>query len=203
LGCPVVSVSFRDVERILADRVVSVDHTTMSRWKQRYAPEIEKRVLPHLRMTNGSWRVDETYIKVKGRWTYLYRAVDSRGQTIDFLISARRDAAAARRFFRKALKQRHIVRPPSARGASTRIVCAEKFLWHPRQANLDRPLRVGGRTVRLQALNSRDFLMAAENFPRVIPVNRPKISCVDQVRMTSGHRISSRARAAWRSAHGG
>jgi transposase, IS6 family len=62
-------------------------------------------------MTNGSWRVDETYVKVKGRWTYLYRAVDSRGQTVDFLLSARRDAAAARRFFRKALKQQHTVTP--------------------------------------------------------------------------------------------
>lgn len=104
-------VSFRDVERMLADRGVSVNHTTVSRWTQRYTPEIEKRVRPHLRMTNGSWRVDETYIKVKGRWTYLYRAIDSRGQTVDFLLSAKRDAAAARRFFRKALKQRHTVTP--------------------------------------------------------------------------------------------
>lgn len=104
-------ISYRDLERMLADRGVSVDHTTVSRWTQRYAPEIEKRVRPNLRMTNGSWRVDETYIKVKGRWTYLYRAVDSRGQTVDFLLSARRDAAAARRFFRKALKQQHTVRP--------------------------------------------------------------------------------------------
>src|SRR5208282_4175900 len=70
-----------------------------------------KRTRPHLQMTNGSWRVDETYIKVKGRWTYLYRAVDSRGQTIDFLLSGKRDAATARRFFRKALKQSHTVRP--------------------------------------------------------------------------------------------
>ena len=71
----------------------------------------DKRMRPHLQMTNGSWRVDETYIKVKGRWTYLYRAVDSRGKTIDFLLSSKRDAAAARRFFRKALKQPHTVRP--------------------------------------------------------------------------------------------
>ena len=62
--------------------------------------DLEKRLRPHLRPTNGSWRVDETYVKVKGRWTYLYRAVDSRGQTIDFLLSAKRDAAAAKRFFR-------------------------------------------------------------------------------------------------------
>ena len=75
-------------------------------------------VRPHLRPTKGSWRVDETYIRVKGRWTYLYRAVDSRGQTIDFLLTAKRDAAAARRFFRKALGQPHTVNPrrlPSTR----------------------------------------------------------------------------------------
>ena len=104
-------ISNRDLERMLADRGVSVDHTTVSRWTQYYAPEIDKRMRPHLQMTNGSWRVDETYIKVKGRWTYLYRAVDSRGKTIDFLLSGKRDAAAARRFFRKALKQSHTVRP--------------------------------------------------------------------------------------------
>ena len=66
---------------------------------------------PHLCSCNGSWRVDETYIKVKRRWTYLYRAVDSRGQTIDFLLSAKRDTAAAKRFFRKALGQPHTVNP--------------------------------------------------------------------------------------------
>ena len=81
---------------MLADRGVFVDHTTVSRWTQRYAPEIDKRTRPHLQMTNGSWRVDETYIKVKGRWTYPYRAVDSRGKTIDVLLSGKRDAAAAR-----------------------------------------------------------------------------------------------------------
>jgi IS6 family transposase len=72
---------------------------------QTYAAELETRVRPYLRVSNGSWGVDETYVKVKGCWTYLYRAVDSRGQTIDFLLSAKRDAAAAKRFFRKALAQ--------------------------------------------------------------------------------------------------
>jgi hypothetical protein len=74
-----------------------------------YAAELEKRIHPHLRMSNGSCRVDETYVKVKGRWIYLYRAVDSRGQTIDFQLSAKRDADAAKRFFRKALAQPHTV----------------------------------------------------------------------------------------------
>ncbi len=72
---------------------MAVDHTTIFRWMQAYAVQLEKRIRPHLRMSNGSWRVDETCIKVKGRWTYLYRAVDKSGQTIDFLLSAKRDAA--------------------------------------------------------------------------------------------------------------
>jgi transposase-like protein len=104
-------ISYRDLELMLADRGVMVDHTTIYRWIQAYAPEIEKRIRPHLRSSNGSWRVDETYVRVKGRWTYLYRAVDSRGQTIDFLLSAKRDAEAAKRFFRKALGQPHTVNP--------------------------------------------------------------------------------------------
>src|SRR6202046_5096765 len=93
------------------DRGVEVDHTTIFRWIQAYAAELEKRTRPHLRMSNGSWRVDETYVRVKGRWTYLYRAVDSRGQTIDFLLSARRDAGGGKRFFRGRVWRRHIVNP--------------------------------------------------------------------------------------------
>src|SRR3954464_15269738 len=104
-------ISYRDLELMLRDRGVSVDHTTIFRWIRAYAAELEKRIRPHLRPTNGSWRVDETYIRVKGRWTYLYRAVDSRGQTIDFLLSAKRDAETAKRFFRKALRQPHTVNP--------------------------------------------------------------------------------------------
>src|SRR3954467_15919257 len=104
-------ISYRDLELMLRDRGVEVDHSTVFRWIQAYAAELEKRIRPHLRMSNGSWRVDETYVKVKGRWTYVYRAVDSRGQTIDFLLSAKRDAEAAKRFFRKALGQPHTVNP--------------------------------------------------------------------------------------------
>jgi IS6 family transposase len=96
---------------MLSDRGVAVDHTTIFRWVQAYAAMLEKRLRPHLRRNTGSWRVDETYIKVKGAWTYLYRAVDSLGQTIDFLLSPRRDAASAKRFFRKALAQVHTGNP--------------------------------------------------------------------------------------------
>ena len=82
------SLSYRDVEELLAERGLSVDHVTVWRWVQRYAPELERRLRRHLKPTNDSWRVDETYVRVKGKWAYLYRAVDSTGTTIDFLLSA-------------------------------------------------------------------------------------------------------------------
>jgi IS6 family transposase len=104
-------ISYRDLEHMFSDRGIQVDHTTLFRWIQAYAPELETRIRLHLHMTNGSWRVDETYIRVKSEWVYLYRAVDASGQTIDFLLSPKRDAAAAKRFFRKALRQPHTVNP--------------------------------------------------------------------------------------------
>ena len=95
----------------MVERNVTVDHVTIWRWVQRYAPELHRRCRPELRMTNRSWRVDETYLRVAGRWTYLYRAVDSTGSTIDFLLSPSRDAAAAKRFFQKALRSADHPRP--------------------------------------------------------------------------------------------
>ena len=87
----------------MVERRVAVDHSTIYRWVQAYSPELDKRCRCHLRLSNDSWQVDETYIKVKKRDHYLYRAVDSNGQTLDFMLSAKRDAKAAQRFFRKAL----------------------------------------------------------------------------------------------------
>src|SRR6185503_452061 len=98
------ALSYRDLEEMMEERNLTVDHTTIYRRVQRYAPELEKRSRPHLRPTNDSYRVDETYVKIKGQWYYLYRAVDSTGQTIGFMLSAKRDARAAKRFFRKMLK---------------------------------------------------------------------------------------------------
>src|ERR1700693_1870612 len=97
------SLSYRDVEELLSRHGLLVDHVTVWRWVQRCAPEIQRRLQTRLRPTNDSWRVDETYIRVKGKWVYLYRAVDSTGATLDFLLSAKRDAAAAERFLAKAL----------------------------------------------------------------------------------------------------
>jgi len=92
------TLSFRQLEEIMSERSLSVDHVTIWRWVQRYAPELNRRCRPELRNTNRSWRVDETYCRVARKWTDLYRAVDSTGATIDFLLSAKRDAAAAKRF---------------------------------------------------------------------------------------------------------
>src|ERR1039457_935781 len=100
------SLSLRDVEELLEERGLNVDHTTVWRWVQYYGPELEQRLRRHLKPTNKSWRVDETYVCVKGRWCYLHRAIDSRGATIDFLLSALRDADAVKRLFRKALGDR-------------------------------------------------------------------------------------------------
>ncbi len=97
------SLSYRDLEEMMRERGLHVDHTTIYRWVQHYAPDLEKRCRPHLKACNDSWRVDETYIKVKKVWMYLYRAVDSGGNTLEFLLSPTRDAEAAKRFFVKAL----------------------------------------------------------------------------------------------------
>jgi len=103
--------SYRNLEEMMLERGLTVDHTTVYRWVQVYGPELDKRCRPHLKPTNDSWRVDETYIKVKGEWKYLYRAVDSFGNTLDFMLSAKRNAGAAERFFRKAMNAAHNQEP--------------------------------------------------------------------------------------------
>lgn len=99
-------ISYRDLEEMMAERAVVVDHTTLFRWVQRYAPLMEKRIRWYQRYTDASWRVDETYVKVAGQWAYLCRAIDKNGETIDFMLSPRRTAKSARRFLDKALKLR-------------------------------------------------------------------------------------------------
>ena len=98
-------ISYRDLEAMMTERGVAVDHSTIYRWVQRFAPEMEKRLRWQWRRPQSrSWRVDETYIKVRGKWAYLYRAVDKLGNTIDFYLSATRNTKAAKRFLGKALR---------------------------------------------------------------------------------------------------
>jgi IS6 family transposase len=96
--------SYRDVEELLAERGVTVDHVTVYRWVQRFTPEFIEAARPARHAPGDRWFADETYVKVAGRWTYLYRAIDQHGQVIDVLLSRRRDLAAARRFFTRALR---------------------------------------------------------------------------------------------------
>ena len=94
------SLSYRDLEEMMAERGLSVDHVTIWRWVQHYAPILNQRLRRELRHPNRSWRVDETYVRVAGNWAYLYRAVDSTGETIDFMLSPKRDLTAAKLFLR-------------------------------------------------------------------------------------------------------
>jgi len=117
------ALSYRDVEELAQERGLRVDHSTVYRWVQAYSPHLDKRCRPHLRPSSDSWRVDEVYVKVKGRGRWLYRAVDKHGDTLDFLLTAKRDAAAAKRFFRKTL---------NARNSSTpRVINADKHKAYP------------------------------------------------------------------------
>jgi transposase-like protein len=95
--------SFRDVEELLAERGVEVDHVTVYRWVQRFTPLLAEAARPCRHAVGNRWHVDETYVKVAGRWRYVYRAVDQFGQVIDVFVSAQRDGTAARRFFEHAI----------------------------------------------------------------------------------------------------
>lgn len=98
------NLSLRNLEEMMSERGVSVDHATVQRWVNRYSPELLERFNLRKRSVSRKWHVDETYIKVRGRWTYLYRAIDSNGDTVEFWFSERRNLTAAKRFLRKALK---------------------------------------------------------------------------------------------------
>ena len=121
------ALSYRDLEEIMLERGLHVDHTTIYCWVQHYAPELDKRCRPYLKATNDSWRVDETYIKVKKQWVYLYRAVDSQGNTLDFFFSPTRDAQAAKHLLLKTLTASHTVEP--------RVINVDKNAAYPKAFN--------------------------------------------------------------------
>jgi IS6 family transposase len=118
------SLSYRDLEEMMRERGLHVDHTTIYRWVHHYAPELEQRCKPHLKATTDSWRVDETYIKVKKVWMYLYRAVDSQGNILEFRLSPTRDAQAAKVFFAKTLAAPHTTTP--------RVITVDKNAAYPK-----------------------------------------------------------------------
>ena len=97
------SLSLRDLEELIAERGLAVDHTTIWRWVQRYGPEVHRRLRGNVKQKSSTWHMDETFVRISGRWLYLFRAVDSQGQTVDFYLSETRDREAAKRFLKKAL----------------------------------------------------------------------------------------------------
>ena len=126
------SLSYRDLKEIMAERGLAVDHVTIWRWVQRYAPVLNQRIRRELRHPNRSWRVDETYVRVAGNWAYLYRAVDSAGETIDFMLSPKRDLTAAKLFLRLVL---------SASGGTPRVINVD---GHPAYARAISELKHSG-----------------------------------------------------------
>ena len=105
------ALSYKDLKEMAAERGLFVERSTIFRWVQEYAPEINKRMKPYLKMTCDSWKLDETYVKIKGKWHYLYRAIDKQGDTLDWMLSNQRNKKAAKRFFKKLLGNKHTVDP--------------------------------------------------------------------------------------------
>src|SRR5215212_9813374 len=103
--------SYRDIEELFQERGLEVDHATLNRWVLAYAPLIERRLRAFRQPHCGSIRIDETYIKIRGQWRYLYRAIDKHGTPVDFLLTAKRDLEAAKRFFRKLLQDQPLLSP--------------------------------------------------------------------------------------------
>jgi transposase-like protein len=121
-------ISYRDLAEMMDERRVEVDPSTIFRWVQRYAPEIEKRVRPYQGSRFGSWRVDETYVRVGGKWKYLFRATDKYGQLFDFMLSDRRNTRAAYRFLRKALETMSECPPSSI--TTDKLASYPRAIWH-------------------------------------------------------------------------
>ena len=115
--------SYRNLVEMMAERGINVTHTTIMRWVYEFSPILDKNIRPYLNKCNDSWRVDETYIKIKGTWTYLYRAVDSKGNTIDFYLSKNRDKPSAQKFFKKAIK--------ADNSTSPRVITVDKNPAYP------------------------------------------------------------------------
>ncbi len=137
--------SSRDLVEMMGERGIQLAHTTILRWVQRYVPAFEKCWSRYARVVGGPWRCDETYIKVNGLWTYLYRAVDKQGRTVDFRLSERRNVAAAKAFFRKAMKH----------NGTPRVITLDAYAASHRAV---REMKVDGRMAKRVRVRSSKFL---------------------------------------------
>jgi IS6 family transposase len=157
--------SYRDIEEMLLERGLEVDHSTLNRWVLAYAPLIERRLRTFRKPHCGSIRIDETYVRVRGEWRYLYRAIDKYGMPVDFLLTARRDLEAAKRFFRKMLEDQPLLAPDrigtDAAGAYPPAIAAT------RKAGLLARTPVHYVTKHLQQGIESDHFRVKKNMPRV------------------------------------
>ena len=119
--------SYRHVEELMEERGVSVDHATINRWVLKYSPQLEAAFHHHQRPVGMSWRMDETYIRIKGEWRYLYRAVDKHGQTIDFLLTEHRDQEAALRFLKKAIRRHGVPEKMTIDGSDANEAAIKRY----------------------------------------------------------------------------
>ncbi|CAI8707886.1 IS6 family transposase [Bacillus pseudomycoides] len=143
------NLSFHDLVEMMEEQGFSLAHTAIMRWVHQYGPEFDKQIRRHLKQTNNSWRVDKTYIKVKGQWRYLYRAVDFEGNTIDFYLSKSRNHTDAKRFFKKALRSFHVLKP--------RIITVDKNPVYPiaiEQLKKEKRIPIGTQIRRIKYLNN-------------------------------------------------
>ncbi len=120
-------ISYRQLEEMLEEGGVEVDHSTLNRWVVKYTPLLDRQFRGRKRPVGASWRLDETYVKVKGVWKYLYRAVDKAGATVDFLLTAKRDRKAALRFLRKAIGQHGVPKKITIDKSGANTVAIESF----------------------------------------------------------------------------
>jgi putative transposase len=119
--------SYRHVEELMEERGVSVDHATINRWVLKYSPQLEEAFHHRKRPVGSSWRMDETYIRVKGHWRYLYRAVDKSGQTIDFLLTEHRDTEAALRFLTQAIRRHRVPKKITIDGSEANEAAIKRY----------------------------------------------------------------------------
>jgi putative transposase len=149
------NLSLRDLEEMMAERGLNVDHSTVHRWVIHFSPRLLERFNRRKRTVTGKWHVDETYIKVRGRWMYLYRAIDSVGDTVEFFLSANRDLPAAKRFLRKALARHSRPERIVIDGSQTN---REAIVSCDAENRLQERSRRGARSIRIrqsQYLNNR------------------------------------------------
>ena len=121
------SLSYRDIEELMEERGIKLDHATVQRWVIKYTPLIEAEFRKKKKAVGSSWRMDETYIKIKGTWYYLYRAVDKEGNTIDFLLTKKRDTKAAKRFLGKAINHNGLLEKITIDGSAANKAAIEEY----------------------------------------------------------------------------